>query len=292
MIEDTSEERLDFGPVRDELDTLYRAVHNKLEREWPESLDPTGALPVLLRAFVLTSAYTYRSVCYLCADVPPDPDRRPEYAVSVPPLARTLVDTLFNIVFLFQNPAEHIRWYWRSTWRECCEDVRRWKLSYGDDPHWTSWIASFEAMVDDYRKDWFVPPSEGSGDIEYWPHPGQMLKRSELSSERREYLAYLNDWFYKDLSRSSHLSGPGLLTRSFMLFEAPGQSSRDAELSRFKGEAVFTVVTLFLCILSEIEGEVRFSLVKRMEYLWGLLRPGSLPARELYERRYRELLSR
>ncbi len=106
---DAEKEGLDFALLRERLDNLYQAVHNKLEREWPVSLDPTGALPVLLRGFVLLSANTFKSVRYLCADHPPDANRRPEYALSVPPLARTLMDTLFNIVFLFENPCENIR---------------------------------------------------------------------------------------------------------------------------------------------------------------------------------------
>jgi len=290
MISDASDEALPFGPVRDGLDPLYQAVLNKIEREWPSSLEGTGALPVLLRAFVLTSANVYHSVRYLCADQPPDSSRKPEYAMSVPPLARTLLDTLFNVVFLFQDPKEHIRWYWRSAWREYREDVERWKSSYGADPMWADWVKSFEQMVEDFRDDWFIDAQTQSADVPYWPHPTQMLKASALAPDRRAYLAYLNDWFYKDLSRASHLSGPGLITRSFLLFRKGAGPERDAELLRFKGQVVFTVVTLFVALLSEIEGEVHFSLAPRMEYLWGLLRQYSEAARELYDKRYGGLL--
>jgi hypothetical protein len=51
-----------------------------------------------------------------------------------------------------------------------------------------------------------------------------------------------------------------------------------------------TVVTLFLAILSEIEGELRFGLAPRMEYLWGLLQAFSEEALDLYQKRYSALL--
>ena len=253
-------------------------------------MDSTGALPVLLRAFVLVSANTYHSVRYLCADRPSDASRRPEFAISVPPLARTLVDTLFNIVFLFENPGAHIRWYWRSAWREYREDLDRYKESYGSDACWSEWISNFEKAVEKFREPWFVETEAGANDVRYWPHPGQMLKAAELSAQGREFLRYLNDWFYKDLSRSSHLSGSGLIVRSFTLFEYPENPHRDDSLARVKGSSVFTVVTLFLAILSEIEGKLRFGLTPRMEYLWGLLKAYSEEARDLYEKRYSALL--
>ena len=287
---DMSEEGLNFSLVREKLDDLYQAVHNKLEREWPDTLDSTGALPVLLRGFVLVSANTYHSVRYLCADRPPDASRRPEFAISVPPLARTLVDTLFNIVFLFANPGAHIRWYWRSSWREYREDLDRYKESYGSDPRWSEWIANLEQTIEEFREPWFVEAEVGTNDVSYWPHPGQMLKASGLSRERQQFLRYLNDWFYKDLSRSSHHSGPGLIVRAFTLFKYPENPHRNENLVHLKGSSVFTVITLFLAILSEIEGELRFGLAPRMEYLWGLLKAYSEEALDLYEKRYHALL--
>ncbi len=289
---DAKKESLDFALVWDRLGSLYQAVHNKLEREWPVSLDPTEALPVLLRGFVLLSANTLKSIGYLCADHPPDANRRPEYALSVPPLARTLMDTLFNIVFLFENPSENIRWYWRSAWREYREDRDRYKERYGDDPRWSEWLETFEKTLEGFREPWFVEAGTDAKDVRYWPHPGQMLRCSELSEDRRAFLQYLNDWFYKDLSRSSHLSGPGFILRSFTLFEYPENPKREENLVHLKGSSVFTVVTLFLAILSEIEGAVRFGLAPRMEYLWGLLKAHSEEALDLYEKRYSKLLQK
>lgn len=63
-------------------------------------------------------------------------------------------------------------------------------------------------------------------DLPYWPIPSQMLKDSTLSRDRREQLAYLNDWHYKQLSSQSHGSVPGLVMRAAALIPGADPDER------------------------------------------------------------------
>jgi hypothetical protein len=286
-----TEEGLDFGLIRDEVENLCQAVHNKIEREWPADGDDAGRLPVMLRALVLVSANTFRTIRFVCAERPPNPDRRPEFVVSVPPLTRTLVDTLFTIVFLYNSPEDNLRWYWRSAWREFSEELGRARRDHGTDPTWQVWITNLEAIVNQARGWWDigVRPDDATGP--YWPHPGRMVRDRSLSDAHRDYLQYLTDWYYRSLSQESHLSGPGLIIRSFVLFEQPENPMRESNLAKLRSGNFFTALVVLIAILSEIEAELELGLASRLAFLWGMMIPYSEPAKELYDYRYRRLLN-
>jgi hypothetical protein len=86
----------DFKVIAEPLDSLLSALENKIEREWPQRFAPiAGARELFLLTFRTANA-TYRSVRWLCAEKPPDPARRLDYCISVPPRNRTILDHLFT----------------------------------------------------------------------------------------------------------------------------------------------------------------------------------------------------
>ncbi len=89
------ERRLPFETIREPIDTQLSAMALKLEREWPERwAGLTGARPYF-QGTVQLADFTYQSVRFLCADKPENPARKLEFAISVPPLARTILDSVF-----------------------------------------------------------------------------------------------------------------------------------------------------------------------------------------------------
>lgn len=65
-----------------------------------------GARPYF-QGTVQLAAFTYQSIRFLCADKPENPARKLEFAVAVPPLARTILDSVFNPG---QMPAQTTGW--------------------------------------------------------------------------------------------------------------------------------------------------------------------------------------
>src|SRR5436190_13306221 len=92
-----------FEAFREQLDSLVEATANKLEREFPTPLRSDRDLGGLLRCLVLVSNNAYRTMRYFCADLPSDPSRKLEYALSGTPLARSVLEALFTVVFLFED---------------------------------------------------------------------------------------------------------------------------------------------------------------------------------------------
>src|SRR5215470_12103634 len=100
--------------ILEPLDSLLAALENKLEREWPKRLAGIRGAHELFLLTLRTAATTYRSVRYLTADTPPDPARRLEYCISVPPLNRTILDNLFSTIFILEDLPARCEWYFKA----------------------------------------------------------------------------------------------------------------------------------------------------------------------------------
>jgi hypothetical protein len=279
---------LPFESIRDELDTVPIALANKIEREWPAKWQGVTDSWLVLSGMVRIASNTHKSIRYLCADSPPDPTRKLEYAVSVPPLARTILDSLFTVVFLLEDLPARMPWYLKSGWRELLEEHQRYQAAYGSDPAWSSWLTGTGNFVASMQARAGVTPQEASApsSIPWWPNPGQMLRSGKLSPQNLGYLQYLNDWFYRSLSSASHLSLPGFMIRSGYLFDARHSDKREEFLTKYKSDSVVTATILLVALISELELSVGFGLGPRCAYLWGALAPSFGAAQEVYSLRY------
>lgn len=102
---------------------------------------------------------------------------------------------------------------------------------------------------------------------------------------RLEFMRYMNAWFMRELSQDSHLSWPGLVRRFSPMNITPGSAQKN-RLLKYKSDVIATSLVLMLSIMSEIEIELRYGLAVRLEYVWGILTPYLLIAREVYDLRY------
>ncbi|HEV7920010.1 MAG TPA: hypothetical protein VGR02_04380 [Thermoanaerobaculia bacterium] len=279
--------RLDFELIRQPLDSLAVATVNKIDREWPASIDRHPATKIVLRLLIAISENTYRTIRYFSAEKPPDGARKLQYTLSAPPLARTILDALFTVVFLFEDLHERTSWYVRAGWREMEEKRSRFQSAYGSEPSWHEYLSSYGAVVAEDRELWSISDAEIADlkRLKYWPTPGKMSEAC-ASEERRKYLRYLNDWFYRELSQDSHLSWPGLWRRGgYFLFPKPSNEERTI-LEKVRSDNLSIAVILLLALISEIELELRLGLADRAKYVWGILVPYAGEAKEIYDLRY------
>lgn len=277
-------QRLSFGTFGPQLSSLYEAVVNKLRLEWPKALNHEGA-SFLLRGQVAVSRVTYKTVVHLCADNPIAEGRRPEYALSSTPLIRTLLDALFNLVFLLDDLDKRKEHFFRGGWREIKEEFERLNTAYADDEEWATWLSDFAAFIERGRIEFGITDEEAAQSrktLPYWPTPGQMKKDTSLAPDRKAFLEFMEDWFYRALSSDSHLSMPGLARRAIPILEG------HASLDDYRSECVFVAATLSLALLSEVQMTMRWpDLTPRFEYLWTILAEHWPDARNVYERRYK-----
>ena len=117
----------------------------------------------------------------------------------------------------------------------------------------------------------------------------KMKSHKGLSTRRRDYLCYLNDWYYGEQSAISHLSLAGALKRTGFFF-MEDDDNRDSVLENFRSYWILMTIIIVLALLSEIEAELECDLAQKLKYVWCIVNSHWEVARELYEFRYAQLL--
>jgi hypothetical protein len=140
---------------------------------------------------------------FLLADTPPDPARKPEYALANPPLARVVLDALCTIVLLFKSFKSNVAWYYKSGWLDVKSETDRLRAAYANDPEWANDLAERERFLADTRKLYGISDKDLQKPKKLrFPNPDAML-RDHLTpgTERHAFVRYMVDWFYRELSQ-------------------------------------------------------------------------------------------
>ena len=283
--------RLDWNVFGPELDNIVLSAINLVHRERPGCLDQDSAALLLVEGILRITDNTHKTIRFLVADVPKRAGRKPEFALSVGPLARTILDSLFTLVFAFQDLPSRAEWYMKAGWRDIHAEHQRFLAAYSENPEFESWLEGHQEFVDRSATRWGITGEEldNPSSISWWPLPGQMLKSPDLDDERREFLRHLNTWYYKNLSQESHVSLYGLIVRSGPLIHDLGDDRADL-MERQASNSLMTTVQLVLSLVSEVSAEFSLGLSERLAYVWTTQTEHSIAAKELYEMRYRALL--
>jgi hypothetical protein len=281
---------IDFRIIGPQIDSLLIASANLIDREWPARWREFDQAQLLVLGSVKLSANTYQVIKFLCKDKYFDPWQKREFITAVPPLTRSILDSLFTIVFLFDDVPSKAELFVQGGWREMCEATERAERNHGSKPKWVKYLRERAKSMEAMRKKSNLPPrGPGVRKLPYWPTPGQMIDWPKLSDDRRTFLTDLNDWYYKELSSTAHLSLPGLLLRASPLLIQDRESS-EISLRKLKANCFPLTLCLLLAILSEIQIEAEFGLADRLKYVWQFLAEYYDQVREIYDMRYRTRL--
>jgi hypothetical protein len=281
---------VDYGPVRIPLQEIPLAFDRRIQDERHAELAALhGHLPSILQAYVRVSAAVYEGAVHLCR-----PQAPPVAVVALSSLTRTLLDVLFNVVFIFEQPSERTAWYVASGWDEFDRLHTRMAAAHGDDPDWTGWLAQHKEHVD-----WL----HDQVDLRYlamkptqrrFPHPGAMLTLKGKGdvlvlqhAERRALLRFMNDWYYRELSADSHMSLLGVWRTGAALLPTR-REAHDADVysDAYRARLYRPLVALYLALLSQVAIELRFPFeAQRLLNVWKHFEPAR-EVQQLFAQRY------
>jgi hypothetical protein len=284
---------LPFDTFGSKLRELLTSTANKLDREWPDHRAQSRYSQTMLLSLVLAATNSYDSILYLCADKPADPMRKPEFALTVTPLSRVILEVLFTVVFTLEDLEGRSTWFHKAGWREMKEELKRMTDHRRTDPRWADYMAGLERVAATLRDELEISADDEATTLrntKRWPLPSQM-KNQPLSSDRKEFLEYLEDWFYRALSQDVHLSFRGLARSSRYLLLKTRRRNDPEEMRRHKSDVLGITITLLLALMSEIEIDFRFGLADRLRFVWGLVNPVFTQGEEIFEQRYAARLS-
>src|ERR1017187_6074127 len=276
---------LDFGLIARPIDTLLTAFDNTIQREWPEKWEGLLDARLLVHGSVKLSSTTYQLIRFLCKDRFIDPWQTRRFVTAAAPLTRSILDSLFALVYLFDDIGAKSDIFVKGGWREMCEETERMKREYGSTPKWVEYLDERAKRMDIMQKARGMPPcGPETSKLPYWPTPGQMMRSNQLADERRNFLTYLNDWYYRELSSAAHLSFPGLILRGSPLLI--DDDSSETKLNVLRSYYLTQTICLVLALLSEVQVEAGFGFADRLKYVWRIVTEFFEDAKEIYEMRY------
>jgi hypothetical protein len=107
-----------------------------------------------------------------------------------------------------------------------------------------------------------------------------------------DFLTYLDEWVYGDLSSSSHGHWSGLVQRMGQVLRIERSDNDDLRIAnKYRSDVLLQQMTLLLCLVTEIIVAADFDNKAKAAYLWQLLSALSDEAKDLYNLRYQVLLS-
>jgi hypothetical protein len=98
---------VDAETFQRQLGELAETMAQKIQREAPNLLPAPGYVCVDMFVMLRQALFTYSLLFYLSADKrrKNDPFRRNEYSMIASQTVRSMIDCLYNITFILENPA-------------------------------------------------------------------------------------------------------------------------------------------------------------------------------------------
>ena len=288
---------LDFKVVGEPLNKLLIAVGNKLSREWPAKYQNVTGARELFVILLRIAHMTYRSALFLGGDLPADPNRLPDFCVSLPILNRAVLDSLFTVLFILEDVPNRCAWFRESDWRESRLELERYVAEYGNLPEWKNFLEDFAKACDmglaltNLSSAQIANPRA----LRTWPNAGAMVNHGVSPNAPlppvHAFMKYLNDYFYIDLSQQAHLGGWGMTKRGgFLIDEIRNLPGTEAQIKKYRYGQIAQSVALVLALASEIEMHFNFGLRQETLFVWNVAAPVIVVVNEVYQKRYRILL--
>jgi hypothetical protein len=293
-----------YQAVKERLLNLFEATANKIDREWPAKYRTVDSSRTLFFQLIKTSKNTYDSIVFLISDTPKDPLRKPIYSLSLPPLTRTLFETLVSLLFILEDVPKYITLFMKTGYVERVIDLEHCQKYYSSSPEWQNYINMQTNQIAHEEKELALTPQEiakPKKEIGRWPTPGHILQRMRKdhpSSSAIPFIEYVNSWLYRELSGLTHLSSHGLIQKGMFfsrdiaehLFGDRADEVIDNHVQIYRMKQIYISITLMLAIVTEIELHFKYGLDERASYLWAFFSEYSGIVKEVYEMRYKDLL--
>ncbi len=291
---------VDASKFQNQLGELTATIALKVQREGPRIL---GNAMATMDIYVLVrqAQRTCDLFAYLNADEHREgPHWRAIYTIVALPLIRSMIDCLYNITAMLEDPRNKPTEFRRSGYRMAIEALKEDKLKYGNNPdqRWADWLAKREDTLDfTIRRDGFSL-AEVMGQNR-WPTLGTYLrgKATVPATAHQTFLRDLTYGYWREYSEYSHGTFQGLLRTAMFYLERDMPHEERPKIEEVSLGLIFSHMTrayaILLCILTELQAFFRFDGARinaRLHEIWNALLPAP-EVKDLYDSRYAELMA-
>jgi hypothetical protein len=244
---------------------------------------------------------------FLCADVKDGATRDPLFALSTPPLDRTILEIIVSVLYLLEDLPRHTELFFRAGWRDEEEMLIKYRERYSGRARWDAYIAHRSEMQTKIEANLRITPEEKNdlNKILWWPKMARVIRRLQKEypqSTAIPFIQFLDDWLYRELSTQSHLEPRGLGELGLYFLgmedlkiisaqERDGIRARlDEKIEEFRTTQMWTAITLVLSLVTEIEIHFTYGLKQKLMFVWTLVNAHNEISQDVYKERYEDLL--
>jgi hypothetical protein len=292
--------RINAKTFQEPLAKLAEVMAQKVRREGAVRLQAPDFVAEDLFTIIRQALATYHLLFYLNADERREQDCywHTEYGVVTAPLVRSMIDCLYNITAILEDPERGVA-YRKSGLKKRLTDIEEDEQNYGGKPEWDTYNANQKWALRN-----LIAGSRFTEDevrqAKSWPTLGTYLrgKAADLTPNQR-FLKRFTHLQWRQYSALSHGAYEGYIgelpaAAYFILDSFPHEMRPGIErmylafLTRHIGRAAL----ILLCLVTELQMYFRFDgadINSRIMGVWDAL-TGLFEAKELYDERYATLM--
>jgi hypothetical protein len=291
---------VDASTFQKPLVQLAEVLAQKVKREAPKLIAAPAFVAFDLHVLIRQTMHTYDLIFYLNADERREADCywRPAYTVVILPLIRNMIDCLYNITAILQDPRHNGPWFRKHGYKKLLMGLDEDQARYGGKPEWDEWIAKARDEIDWDLRNNGLTAAEVMAEKE-WPTLGRYIKSPQAGgtfSSHQQFLKTLVYGPWREYSAMAHGSSEGLLrTAIFYATDSLPHEERpkldDGHL-RLLGTHISQAAGVLLCIVTELQAYFHFDgadINERIHKMWNALMP-AFAVKELYRERYEQLM--
>jgi hypothetical protein len=294
------EVHIDASTFQKPLQELAEVLSQKVKREAPKLLAAPSFVAFDLHVLIRQAQHTYDLLFYLNADERRETDChwRQAYTIVALPLIRNMIDCLYNITAILQDPDQNGPRFRKSGYKNLLDGLDKDQARYGGKPEWDEWIAKGREQLDFDVRCQGLTVANVIVEKE-WPTLGRYIntpRKGGTFTPHQEFLKTLVHGPWREYSAMAHGASDGLLrTAVFYVTDSLPHEERpkldDGHL-RLLSSHIAQAAAILLCIVTELQAHFHFdgaNIDERIHKMWSTLMP-TFVVKELYTERYEKLM--
>ncbi|HEV2178431.1 MAG TPA: hypothetical protein VGW33_14690 [Terriglobia bacterium] len=292
--------QIDASTFQKPLGQLAEVLAQKVKREASALLPGPEFVAGDLHVLVRQAMRTYDLLFYLNADERRRADCywKSEYTIVTLPLIRNMIDCLYNITAILQDPDQNGSWFRKSGYRQWLKALDEDQARYCGKPEWDEWITKsrreidFLMRADDLTMDEVLAQTK-------WPTLGQYIRNKQPGgtlTPHQDFLRTLTYGAWREYSAMAHGTFEGLMRVAvYFISDSIPHEERpklDEKHPRIMSMHIARAAAILLCIVTELQAHFHFDgarIDERIHKMWNALVP-VFEVKELYDERYAQLM--
>lgn len=291
---------VDAATFQPQISRLAEPIAQKVKREGDKHLNGADSLSADIFISIRQAKNTYDFLCWIHSDdIKQHYGWKDNYTFAAAPLVRNLIDNLFNITLMLQDPVTNARSFRVSGFRKDLLALDSEERRYRGNPDWDKYTAEGRNKMATLLRQFGMTESEVRDKKAYpdWPTFGKYLAQNSPSAYR-QFMESFSFGQWKRYSAIAHGAAEGLHEiGAFLNRDGHKHEDRhhlDEAYPRMMSYHIAFAAILLLPIITEVQAAFMFEdagarINGRISKCWQALMP-ILEAKEIYENHYRQLM--